>query len=163
MLHAYNGGNPSPFRGTLEADRPTGGVPNSHTRVLVGFHDQYQNPLVPHFTINFAEPRTIKGDLSALFWASSPTLDATGTLFATLFGDGGALKTVEIKGDMVTRDPAPLAITFAGIDAPDLSSLTLQIATRPVATSGGEVNNPRDAVVTLHYGSVQFPSRVTLP
>lgn len=162
MIHAYQN-NGAPFHGTLGTPRPTGGVPNSHTRALVGFHDQYQNPLVPHFSIDFAEPRTIKGAVSMAFWASSPTLDATSTLYAILFGDGGPLKTVEIKGDAITRDPTRVAVTFEGIDAPNTERLTLQIATKPVATSGGVVNNPRDALVTIHYGSVQFPSRLTLP
>jgi hypothetical protein len=162
MLHAYQN-NGAPFHGTLATARPTGGTPNSHTRALVGFHDQYQNPLVPHFSVDFAEPRTIKGNVPLVFWASSPTLDATGTLYAILFGDGEALRTVPIKGDSVTKDPTRVAVTFEGIDAPALERLTLQIATRPVATSGGQVNNPRDALVTVHYGCVQFPSRLTLP
>lgn len=162
MLHAYQN-NGAPFRGTLAASRPTGGSPNSHTRALVGFHDQWQNPLVPHFTGTFTEPRAITGDVTTLLWASSPTLDATGKIFATLYGDGAVLKTVEIAGNRVTSNPTRLAITFPGIDALVESSLTLQVATAPVATSGGQTGNARDALVTLHYGSVQFPSRVTLP
>ena len=162
MLHAYQNSG-VPFRGTLAPGRPTSGTPNQHTRALVGFHDQWQNPLVPHFTINFSEPRAIKGDVTAVLYASSATFDATSFLYTTLFANGEAVKSVEIKGDSVKRDPSPIAVTFAGVDVAAAESLTLQIAAKPVATSGGQTGNPRDALLTLEYGSVQFPSRVTLP
>lgn len=164
MLHGYPAFQGDvPFRGRLEPTRPTGGVPNGHARVLVGFRDQYQNPLVPHFTTGFDEPTAIRGDVTALLWLSSPTMDATGTLFADLYTDGGLVSSVPVNGALLKDDPAPVAVTFPGLDIPELYDLTLQVATEPTVSTRDGVGNRSHAVVTLHYGSVQFPSRLTLP
>lgn len=163
MVHGYQN-NGAPFRGTLESQRPTTGVSNSHTRTFVGFHDQYQNPFVPHFTTTFAEPRDIKGTVSSLLWLSSPTADDTTKLYVTLYvDDGGAVGQQVISGSAISEVPAPVVLSFPDVDFPDASSVTIQAATKPLATSTGETGNPSDGLMTLLYGSVQFQSRVTLP
>ncbi len=47
MVHTYAPGTTDtvPFRGTLSAKRPTGGVPNRYTRPVVGFN-QFENPFL---------------------------------------------------------------------------------------------------------------------
>lgn len=161
MVWGYTGTTELP-QATLTAERPTAGVPNQYTRPVAGFRDQYRNPFVPHFSADFAEPRQVVGDASALVWVSSPTLREGGLLFADLYVDGALVSTVEVPGEQVGTDPTPLTLSFPGVNVRRASSVTLQLATTPAVSSAG-VNEPADALFTVHYGGVQFPSRVNLP
>jgi hypothetical protein len=162
MIHGLAAGTPLP-QGRLEAARPAGGIPNQYTRPIAGFRDQFQNPFVPHWTTEFEQPRDINGDVQVLLWPQSGTGDATSTLYVDLFADGGLVGTVTVPGSALPKDaPAPLAVTIPNVDAQEAMSLTLQVATNPAAATSGP-GNPGDAHVTLYYGSVQFPARITLP
>ena len=166
MAYGYNEQTTAvPFRGTLTGDKPTSGTPNQYTRPVAGFRDQFRNPFVPHFSTTFTEPRDLTNDVDALLWLSSPTLKDGGTLYADLYADGGLVQTVEIPGAQVPEAPTkPLFIRFpigAEQALNDITSLTLQLATTPaVATTGP--GNTADALFTVHYGGIQFPSRITL-
>ncbi len=149
-------------RSTLVADRPTSGTPDGHTRLLVGFHDRAKNPLVAHWT-GAVDGRDIVGEAFAEVWISSRTADPTAVLYAYLFLDGSIAAEVAIPGDELTADPKRHVIRFAGLDATAVGEVTLQIAAEPFATSEGHEGNAADAEATIHFGSVQFPSRVTLP
>jgi hypothetical protein len=163
MVHNYLGlGDVVPFRGRLESERPTGGVPNSHTRVVFGFRDQYQNPFVAHFTRGLDQPTDIVGDVSVLLWLSSPTYDATSKLYVDLYADQYLVTSVSVSPGPLP-DPAPVRVTLPGVDIREATEIALQVATEPAATSAPSVGNPADALTTLHYGSVQFQSRVVLP
>jgi hypothetical protein len=155
----------SPFHGTLSEGRPMNETPNSYTRPVAGFRDQYQNPFVPHFTTTFAQPRDIDKDVEALLWISSPTLKDGGTLFVDLFADGSLVSGVEIPGAKVPESPTkPLAIRLpvgAEQAVTGITKLTLQLGTTPAVSTGGP-GNPSDAVFTIHYGGTQFPSRIAL-
>jgi hypothetical protein len=161
MVHAFAANDDLP-QATLDPQRPTSGTPNSYTRPVVGFRDRYRNPFVPHFTAAFDEPVDLVGEATALVWVSSPTLDQGGTLFVDLYADGGLLSSVQIPGAEVGTAPTPLLVRFPDLDAPEALSVTLQLGTTPAVSSNGP-GNPGDALFTVHYGGVQFPSRVTLP
>lgn len=148
-------------RGTLSAEQPTGGLPNQYTRPVVGFRDQLRNPFVPHFTGTF-EPRTAKGTGDALVWVSSPTLRQGGTLHVDLYLDDSLAGTVAVPGSVVGTTPTPVHVSFPGLDLRGTTSATLQLGTTPAVSSAG-AGNPADALFTVHYGSVQFPSRITVP
>jgi hypothetical protein len=149
-------------KGRLLTTEPTSGTPNSYTRPVVGFREQYRNPFVAHFTGALPAPRDVKGTASALVWVSSPTLSDGGTLVADLYLDDGLASSVEIPGTLVGKAPTPLRISFPGVNAKAASKAVLQLATEPALSSNGP-GNPAHAAVTVHYGAVQFPSRITLP
>lgn len=162
MVYA-TGGGATPFRSTLEPARPTTGTPNSYTRPVAGFRDQYQNPFIPAFVHTFAEPRTLRGDAHALVWVSSPTLQQEGgILYVDLYVDGGLFKEVPIPGAQVPSTPGPISVRFPALDFSGAESVALQVGTTPAVSTGGP-GNPADALFTIHYGSVQFPTRLTLP
>lgn len=152
---------------TLVSDRPTGGVPNGHTRVVGGFRQEhataYRNPLIPHWNHDFEEPTDVIGDVTAVLWVSSRTIDETGKFYVDLWIDGVPQGSVEVPGAQIRQEPTRIAVTFSDVSHAGAGGVTLQAATEPVATSSGQVNNPREAEVTVHYGSVQFPAFVTLP
>lgn len=154
-------------RATMAAERPTNGVPNSHTRVVGGFRQDHatawRNPLIPHWSYDFPERTDVSGDVTAVLWVSSRTIDETGRFFVDLWIDGSPAGTVEVPGSRIRQEPTRIAVTFSDVKHANASGVTLQAATDPVATSDGQVNNLREAEVTVHYGSVQFPAFVTLP
>lgn len=149
-----------PLYGTLAAARPIGGKPNTYTRTVAGFDDQFQNPFQAHFSLPL-ESKRISGDVHALVYASSQTMNQGGTLNIDLWADGALLKRVEIPGAQVPTTASPLRATFAGIDAVVESELTLTVSAKPAAGSTGP-GNPANAEWTIYYDSVQFPSRITL-
>lgn len=154
-------------RARLTSDRPSGGVPNGHTRVVGGFRQDHatawRNPLIPHWSYDFAEPTDISGSVTAVLWVSSRTIDETGRFFVDLWIDGGLEQSVEVAGSQIRQEPSRVAVTFPDVARPDARNVTLQAATEPVATSSGQVNNLREVEVTVHYGSVQFPAFVSIP
>ncbi len=157
-----------PLSGRLSTQRPTGGVPNTFTHTAAGNTNQNKNPFQAHFTLPFAEPGTITGDVDALVWVSSETLKNGGILYVDLFVDGtGPLTTtrqarVSIPGAQIQSHPTPIRVSFSNVEIPVETDFTLQVATDAVATSAGTVGRPEDAQWTLWYDSVQFPSHVTL-
>lgn len=161
MVSGYSG-TPKATGATLVPQRPTTGTPNSYTRPVAGFRDQLRNPFVPWFDGTLAEPRPLKGTADALMWVSSPTLREGGTLFVDLYADDGLVGSVQVPGDQVGTDPTPLHVSFPGLDVRSASTVTLQLGTTPAVSSTGP-GEPGDAVFTVHYGAVQFPSRLTLP
>lgn len=166
MVYGYNEQTSAiPFRGTLSPGRPMGGTPNSYTRPVAGFRDQYRNPFVPHFTGTLPAPKDITGTVDALLWLSSPTLKDGGTLYVDLYADGGLVTSVQVPGARIpeaANSPVHVSIPIPE-DAPILgaTSLTLQLGTTPAVSSGGP-GNTGDAIFTIHYGGTQFPSRITL-
>lgn len=161
MVWAYANNEDLP-QGALEPGRPTAGTPNSYTRPVFGFRDQYRNPFMPHFTHGFDETRDVVGDVDALVWVSSPTLAEGGTLVVDLYVDSVPVGSVEVPGEAVGTAPTPLHVRFVDVHMPDAFDVTLQLGTEPALSSNGP-GEPGDALFTVHYGSVQFPSRVTLP
>lgn len=161
MVWAYANDEDLP-QGTLEPGRPTAGTPNSYTRPVFGFRDQYRNPFMPHFTHGFDDTRDVVGDVDALVWVSSPTLAEGGTLVVDLYVDSVLVGSVEVPGEAVRTAPTPLHVRFADVAMPGSFDVTLQLGTEPALSSNGP-GEPGDALFTVHYGSVQFPSRVTLP
>lgn len=162
MVHAYVGNDSLP-KGRLETTRPTGGRPNQYTRPVAGFRDQWQNPFLAHWKTTLEQPRLLSGQASVLLWVSSGTEDATGTLFVDLYADDALIGQTKVPGDKLAASPAPLFVTVPIAEPIEAtSSVGLQVGTNPAIASTGP-GNPRDAHVTLFYGSVQFPSRVTLP
>lgn len=149
-------------QGRLTAERPASGAPNQYTRPVFGFRDQLRNPFVPHFTGAFEQPRAVIGDADALVWVSSPTLSDGGTLYADLYVDDGLVGSVTVPGELVGTDPTPIAVRFPALKVRRASSVALQLGTTPAVSTNGP-GEPGDAVFTVHYGGVQFPSRVTLP
>ena len=162
MVHTQAGAEEVPFRSGLTTDRPTTAQPNSYTAPPVGFN-AYRNPFQAYFGTAFEEPRPIVGDVSALVWVSSRTMNPGGTLVAELFADGGSVGRVEIPGTEVGEAPTPLTLRFDDLNLPEVYDLTFQLAKEPVASSNGTTSDPGNATFTVTYGSVQFPSRVTLP
>lgn len=162
-------GQPEPLTATLETGRPTGGQTNSFTHTALGFTDQGHNPFHAHFTAPVAEPFTLQGDVHALVWVSSQTLQDGGTLHVDLWADsfgqaasGTRLARVDVAGKAIGTAPTPLAVTFQDLDVFVEQELFLQISSEPVATSGGQTGNPADAHWTVYYDSVQFPSQLAL-
>lgn len=152
----------APVGPSVRKDRPTTGVPNGHARVA-GFRDQYKNLLVPWWEAPLTAPRPVVGDGSALVWVSSPTLAQGGTLYVDLYLDGALASSAKVAGALIGRDPTPVRVTFPGLEAVDpVTTVGLQVATVPAVASSGP-GNPADAEDTVWFGSVQFPSRVTLP
>jgi hypothetical protein len=150
-----------PLFGTLASARPTGGKPNTYTRTVFGFDDQYQNPFQAHFSIPL-QSKHVVGDVNALVYASSQVMSSNGgTLNIDLWADGGLLKRVEIPGSQVPTIASPLRATFSGIDVVVETELTLTVSAKPAAGTTGP-GNPGNAEWTIYYDSVQFPSRVTL-
>jgi hypothetical protein len=149
-------------KGRLLTTEPTSGTPNSYTRPVLGFRNQYRNPFVAHFTGTLPTARAVKGTAEALVWVSSPTLASGGTLVADLYLDDGLVGSVNIPGTAVGTTPTPVRVSFPGLKSTSASRVVLQLATEPAASSNGP-GNPADAAVTVHYGAVQFPSRITLP
>lgn len=150
-----------PLFGTLATARPTGGRPNTYTRTVLGFDNQYQNPFQAHFSIPL-ESKRVLGDVNALVYASSQTMASNGgTLNIDLWADSGLLKRVEIPGSQVSTVASPLRATFSDIDVVVESKLTLTVSAKPAAGTGGP-GNPGNAEWTIYYDSVQFPSRVTM-
>lgn len=163
MAHraAPAGGDAIPLRGSLTADRPTTGIPNSYTHLITSSGD-HSDPLVPHFTAVLAEDGAgVVGDASGLVWLSSPTLGDDGTLFVELYADGSLAATAEVSGDRVGAHPTPVFVEFPGLDLPGASSVTLQVRAAPVGE--GSPEDVPNGLFTLHYGSVQFLSRIVLP
>lgn len=161
MVYAYVGNDSLP-KGRLESTRPTAGRPNQYTRPVVGFRDQYRNPFVAHWTTDLEQPRTVQGAVRVLVWASSASEDASGTLYIDFYADGGLAGQATVPGDRIGATPTPLFVTVPIVEPVEAANFGLQIATNPAVASNGP-GNPRDAHVTLYYGSVQFPARVTLP
>lgn len=153
-----------PFFATMSSERPSGGVPNQHTRALVGFRDQPRNPLFAHFEIELDAPLKIDGAPSVLLWVQTPAAGPTTRLFADLWTDDYLLASAELEGGELVgaRDPIPVILNFDEVDATAFGSIILKIGMEPVATSDGAVGNPEDAHLTLWYGSAQFQSRLTL-
>lgn len=162
MVHTQAGAEEIPFRSGLTTERPTTAQPNSYTAPPVGFNT-YRNPFQAYFTTAFEQPRPIVGDVSALVWVSSRTMNQGGTLVAELFADGGSVGRVEIPGTAVGESPTPLTLRVEDLDLPEVYDLTFQLAKEPVAASNGTTSSPGNATFTVTYGSVQFPARVTLP
>lgn len=163
MVHTQAGAEEVPFRATLSPERPTSGTPNSYTAPPVGFNT-YQNPFQAYFFTELAEPRAIVGDVTSLVWVSSRSMNQGGTLVAELFVDGGgSVGRVEIPGTKIGPNPTAIPVRFSDVNIAEAADLTLQLAKEPVASSGGTTSSPGNATFTVHYGSVQFPSRVTLP
>jgi hypothetical protein len=162
MVHTQAGAEEVPFRSGLTTERPTTAQPNSYTAPPVGFN-AYRNPFQAYFGTAFDEPRAIVGDVSALVWVSSRTMNQGGTLVAELFADGGSVGRVEIPGAEIGEVPTPLALRFEDLNLPEVYDLTFQLAKEPIASSNGTTSDPGNATFTVTYGSVQFPSRVTLP
>jgi hypothetical protein len=161
MVSGFSG-TPPVTASTLVPDRPKSGVPNSYTRPVFGFRDQLRNPFVPHFTGTFAAPRDVAGTANALVWVSSPTLREGGILYVDLYLDDALAGSVQVPGVQVGTDPTPIAVEFPGVNARRASTATLQLGTTPAVSSNGP-GQPGDALFTVHYGAVQFPSRITLP
>lgn len=162
MIHKQAGAEEVPFRSSLTTTRPTGAKPNSYTAPPVGFNT-YQNPFQAYFTAAWDQPRQITGDVTALVWVSSRTMkEGGGTLVAELFAEGGSVGKVEIPGSAIGEGPTAIPVRFPGVDVEALD-VTLQLAKEPVASSGGTTSSPGNATFTVHYDSVQFPSRLTLP
>lgn len=161
MLWTLNNNDDLP-RATLVDERPTSGTPNQYTRPVVGFRDQYRNPFVAHFTGPFDDIRDVVGDVDALVWVSSPTLAEGGTLVVDLYVSGVLVGSVDVPGQQIGVEPTPVRVRFADVDFPQALDVTLQLGTEPSVSSDG-AGDPADALFTVHYGSVQFPSRVTLP
>jgi hypothetical protein len=163
MIHTQAGAEEVPFRSALTKTRPTSNRPNSYIAPPVGF-TTYRNPFQAYFTTGFEQPRDIAGDVTSLVWVSSQTMNQGGTLIAELFVDGGAsVGRLEIPGSAIGQNPTAVPLRFASVAAPAAEDLTLQLAAEPVASSKGTTSSPGNATFTVHYGSVQFPSRVTLP
>ena len=162
MVHTQAGAEEAPFRSSLTTERPTTAQPNSYTAPPVGFN-AYQNPFQAYFGTTFDQPRPITGDVTAVVWVSSRTMSQGGTLVAELFADGGSVGRVEIPGAEVAEAPTPVTLRFPDLDLPEVYDLTFQLAKEPVASSNGTTSDPGNATFTVTYGSVQFPSRVTLP
>lgn len=164
MIHTQAGAEEIPFRATLTSTRPTSNTPNSYTATPFGFAT-YQNPFQAYFSTTFEQPRDITGDVTSLVWVSSQTMSqGGGTLIAELFVDGGgSVGRIEIPGTSVGENPTALSLRFPNVNAQDATDLTLQLAKQPVASSAGTTSPPGNATFTVHYGSVQFPARVTLP
>lgn len=160
MAHDYVG-NGFPYQATLSPQRPLGAQPNSYTAPPVGFND-YKNPFQAFFSLASDEARPIKGDVTALVWISSPTLKEGGTLEVDLYLDGASTGRVQIDGTTIREYPTPVLIRFEDVDY-GAWDVTLQLGTQPVASTGGTTGDPNDAVFTVWYDSVQFPSRITLP
>lgn len=152
---------------TMGDERPTTGVPNGHTRVVGGFRQghatAWRNPLIPHWSYDFPERRDVSGDVTAVLWVSSRTIDETGTFFVDLWIDGSPVGSVEVPGSQIRPEPTRIAVTFSDVNRANARGITLQAATEPAVTSDPQVHNPGEAEVTVHYGSVQFPAFVTLP
>lgn len=161
MVWAFAGNQDLP-QATLEEARPTSGTPNSYTRPIFGFRDQYRNPFMPHFTATFDDETDVFGDVDALVWVSSPTLAQGGTLVVDLYLSGVLVSSVEVPGEDIGATPTPVHVRFPDIDFDRSFDVTLQLGTEPALSSNGP-GEPADALFTVHYGSVQFPSRVTLP
>lgn len=163
MIHAQGGAEDVPFRGRLSPQRPTGAQPNSYTAPPVGF-TTYRNPFQAFFTTEFEQPRAIVGDVTALVWVSSRTMNQGGTLIAELFADGGgSVGRVEIPGTAVGEAPTAIPLRFPEVNLPEAYDVTLQLSKEPVASSNGTTSSPGNATFTVTYGSVQFPARLTLP
>lgn len=154
-------------RSSTTSQRPTGGIPNSHSRLLGGFRRDHatawRNPLIPHWSHEFSEPTDISGSVTAVLWASSRTMDDSGRFFVDLWIDGALVRSVEVPGRQIRQEPTRVAVTFPELSYQGATVVTLQAATEPVATSDGQVHNPRESEVTVHYGSVQFPAFITIP
>lgn len=168
MAHDFVGDPDNPLRPATSEERPNTPVWNSYTRPMVGF-DNYRNPFLPWFPVEFDGLETIEGDVSALVYVSSPTLagDADagiepGTLSVSLWANGGAeIGRVDVPGSQIRDVPTPVLVTFEDISR-NVRSLDLQVGTEPTVSSGGQ-GEPADANHTVWYDSVQFPSRLTLP
>ena len=164
MVHTQAGAEEVPFRASLTTTRPTASMPNTYTAPPVGFN-AYQNPFQAYFTGAFEQPRDIVGDVTGLVWVSSQSMSAGGgTLVAELFVDGGgSVGRIEIPGATIGESPTAIPLRFANVNAPQAADMTLQLAKEPVASSNGTTSSPGNATFTVHYGSVQFPARLTLP
>lgn len=164
MISTQAGAEDVPFRASLTTTRPTASTPNTYTAPPVGF-STYQNPFQAYFTGTFDQPRDIVGDVTGLVWVSSQTMSAGGgTLIAELFVDGGgSVGRLEIPGTSIGESPTAIALRFPNVSAPQAADMTLQLAKEPVASSNGTTSSPGNATFTVHYGSVQFPARLTLP
>ena len=166
--YATAGAGDPPMQGRLVSERPTGGAPNTFTHYALGNTNQAKNPFQAHFTLPVEPGTRITGDLTAVLWLSSQTLQDGGTLNVDLFADStGALAQtlvghIAVPGEQVGTDPTPLVVTFQDVDLTLEYDLTLQISSLGVVTTGGSAGNPADAQWTLYYDSVQFPSHVTL-
>jgi hypothetical protein len=155
-------GTEAPMAQKLVAARPTSGVPNSHTRPVVGNPDfgEYNN-FFPFFRMKLPQPVTFSGPVTMLAWVSSRTMNPTDKLWFDLHLDGALVKRVEVIGK-ATRGPKPVLVTFEGYDATEaLESLTVGI-TSPRGNDDPP-NQASYAEWTLFYDSVQYQSRVTLP
>ncbi len=53
-------------------------------------------------------------------------------------------------------------MTFPDVVIDEATTLTFQLGTVPAVSSAGN-GKTADALFTVHYGSVQYPSRVALP
>lgn len=154
----------------LTPQRPVSGQANQFTHVGTGNPDQNQNPFMANFTVPFAGPTRIQGDVRATTWVSSQTLAGVGDnpasvlymdLWADSFGSplsGVRLARVEVPGSVIGAAPTPLTVTFDDLDATAEEELTLQLA----SPRANDTTNPSDVEWTVHYGSVQFPSHLTL-
>ena len=155
-------GNDSLPESTLHEDIPSSGKPNHYTRPLGGTAQEFRNPLVAHWTSHFPAPRKVSGTAVVSLYVSSATEDSTGTLHVALFGDGRLLGQGSFPGDRIREDITGALIPIPIEDTVEATTFTLQVASDPVASTGGP-GDAADAHVTLYYGSVQVPARVTLP
>jgi hypothetical protein len=157
-----------PMHGTLSAQRPSGGRSNQFTHTGEGFSNQQENPFQAHFSIGFSTPQIVTGDLTALLWVSSQTMQDGGQLYVDLYADGDGASAasqvarVIVPGSRIDTIATPIFVTFPNLNLPVDHQLVVQVESDPIATSAGAVGNPSDTQWTLYYDSVQFQSGVTL-
>ncbi|HEX9824023.1 MAG TPA: hypothetical protein VGB51_06470 [Actinomycetota bacterium] len=170
------GGLPPTPTARLTETRPVGGESNHYTHAAGGFRNQNSQGLQAHFTTGVAQPTEIKGDVYSTVWVSSETLKGVhdnppGKLYVQLWSDSFGeeasettlLGQVIVPGTQIGSAPTRISVVFEDLPAVTIEQeLTLQVATDPVATSGGAVGNPSDAQWTVYYDSVQFPSFIAL-
>jgi hypothetical protein len=167
MAHSFDENTAEvPFRGTLVEDRPTGFLPNSYTRAVVGSITEL-NPFQPHFSAG-VERRDLSGPASAVVYLSTPLQEAElegGEVLVRLLIDG-AIRAEEAVPMPDLRDvPQAFFIDFGEVERTVRSTVSVDVVAQPAASPNNPdvVGDPADAAYTLWYGSMQFPTRLILP
>lgn len=136
-------GAPTDSRAVLTSQRPSTGIPQIATS---GASEQNG---APAFDFGVTAPTTFRGEISTLLFlkASATKSDVSVELWA----DEDFVDALTVPADMLDSDEVTAVVVAFGdmwIDVTD--HLTVRV-------------RPEAGDVLMHYGSVQFPSRVTLP
>lgn len=136
-------GAPTDSRAALTSQRPSTGVPQIATS------GASEHNGAPAFDFRVTAPTTFRGDISTLLFlkASATKSDVSVELWA----DEDFVEALTVPADMLDSDSATaVVVAFSDMWIDVADHLTVRV-------------RPEAGDVLMHYGSVQFPSRVTLP